>query len=112
MTSYKHTQIGYLIIVVTLAVLAFFVWIYTMALAEPTSVDSGPNFAIEKEDSLKIEARKKAIDDAKTKAESLANDLGIKLRGIISFNCQIHIKAFIVKASLSRRNFHIIVIYP
>ncbi len=46
MTSYKHTQIGYLIIVVTLAVLAFFVWIYTMALAEPTSVDSGPNFAI------------------------------------------------------------------
>ena len=47
---------------------------------------SGPNFAIEKEDSLKIEARKKAIDDAKAKAESLANDLGVKLGGIISFN--------------------------
>ena len=46
MTSYKHTQIGYLIIVVTLAVLALFVWIYTTALAEHPSMDSGPNFAI------------------------------------------------------------------
>ena len=47
---------------------------------------SGPNFAVEKEDSLKIEARKKAIDDAKTKAESLVKDLGVKLGHITSFN--------------------------
>lgn len=46
MTSYKHTQIGYLMIVVTLVVLAFFAWIYTMALAEPVSTDSGPNLAL------------------------------------------------------------------
>ena len=43
---YKHTQIGYLILVVTLAVLAFFVYSYMMAAAEPPSVDSGPNFAV------------------------------------------------------------------
>lgn len=46
MTSYKHTQIGYLMLVITLAVLALFVWVYRTALAEPPSVDSGPNFAI------------------------------------------------------------------
>ena len=45
MTTYKHTQIGYLMLFVTLAVLALFVWVYIMALAEPPSVDSGPNFA-------------------------------------------------------------------
>ncbi len=46
MTSYKHTQIGYLILVVTLAVLVLFAWVYILALAEPPSVDSGPNFAV------------------------------------------------------------------
>ncbi len=46
MTSYKHTQIGYLILVVTLIALMFFVWFYSTALAEPPSVDSGPNFAV------------------------------------------------------------------
>jgi hypothetical protein len=46
MTSYKHTQIGYLMLVVTLAVLALFAWVYITALAEPVSVDSGPNFAV------------------------------------------------------------------
>ena len=46
MISYKHTQIGYLMIVVTLAVLVLFAWVYTMALAEFPSVDSGPNFAV------------------------------------------------------------------
>ena len=30
---------------------------------------SGPNFSIDNEDSLKAEARKKAIDDAKSKAK-------------------------------------------
>lgn len=44
MTSYKHTQIGYLMLVVTLAVFVLFARVYTTALAEPTSVDSGPNF--------------------------------------------------------------------
>lgn len=46
MTSYKHTQIGYLMLVVTLAVFALFVWAYSTASAEPPSVDSGPNFAV------------------------------------------------------------------
>ena len=46
MTSYKHTQIGYLMLVVTLAVLLLFAWVYIMALAESPSVDSGPNFAV------------------------------------------------------------------
>lgn len=43
MTPYKHTQVGYLMIVITLVVLALFTWIYIMASAEPSSVDSGPN---------------------------------------------------------------------
>lgn len=33
-------------IVVTLSVLALFAWVYITALAEPSSVNSGPNFAI------------------------------------------------------------------
>jgi hypothetical protein len=43
--NYKHTQIGYLMIAVTLAVLALFAWIYIIAAAEPPSVNSGANFA-------------------------------------------------------------------
>lgn len=46
MTTYKHTQIGYLMLVVVLAVLALFVWAYVTAQAEPVSVDSGTNFAV------------------------------------------------------------------
>jgi len=46
MTTYKHTQIGYLILVVTLAVLALFAWAYITARAEPPSVNSGTNFAV------------------------------------------------------------------
>ncbi len=46
MTSYKHTQVGYLILVVTLAVLAIFAWVYLTASAELPSVDSGSNFAV------------------------------------------------------------------
>jgi len=46
MTSYKHTQIGYLMLVVTLALLALFAWIYIAASTESPSVDSGPNFAV------------------------------------------------------------------
>lgn len=46
---------------------------------------SGPNFSIDNEDQLKADARKKAIDDAKEKAETLAKDLGIRLGKITSF---------------------------
>jgi hypothetical protein len=44
--KYQHTQVGYLMLVVTLAVLILFVWVYITASAEPPSVDSGLNFAI------------------------------------------------------------------
>ena len=46
MTSCKHTQIGYLMLVVTLAVLVLFTWVQITARAEPPSVDSGTNFAV------------------------------------------------------------------
>ncbi len=46
MTSYKHTQIGYLMIIVTLTVLAFFAWTQITARAESPSVDSGTNFLV------------------------------------------------------------------
>jgi len=44
--NYKHTQIGYLMLVVTLAVLALFVWANITARAEPPSYYSGTNFAV------------------------------------------------------------------
>lgn len=47
---------------------------------------SGPNFAIDDEDALKAEARKKAIDEAKEKAKILAKDLGVSLGRIASFS--------------------------
>ena len=46
----------------------------------------GPNFAIDKEDALKDNARKLAIDDAKAKAKVLEKDLGIRLGKITSFS--------------------------
>ena len=46
MTSYKHTQIGYLVLIVTFVVFIFFAWLYLIASAEPPSVDSGTNFAV------------------------------------------------------------------
>lgn len=46
MTSYKHTQIGYLMIVVTLAVLGLFTWLQITARMEPSSPESGTNFAM------------------------------------------------------------------
>lgn len=46
MTSYKHTQIGLLMLLVTLAVLVLFAWVHITALAEPPSIDSGSNFAV------------------------------------------------------------------
>src|SRR3989344_3169274 len=46
MTSYKHTQIGYLMLVITLVVLVLFAWLQITARAEPPSYYSGTNFAI------------------------------------------------------------------
>lgn len=46
MNTYKHTQIGYLMLVVTLVVLALFVWVHITARAEPPSVDSGTNLLV------------------------------------------------------------------
>jgi len=47
---------------------------------------SGPNLAIDHEDGLKAQARKQAIADAKSKAESLANDLGVSLGRVANFS--------------------------
>ena len=44
--KYKHTQVGYLMLVVTLAVLILFAWVYSAASTEPVSVDSGSNFLV------------------------------------------------------------------
>lgn len=46
MKTYRHTQIGYLIMFITITVLVFFSWVQIMARLEPPSVDSGSNFAI------------------------------------------------------------------
>jgi hypothetical protein len=43
MVSYKHTQVGYLMLFVTLAVLVLFGWAQTTARAELPSVNSGTN---------------------------------------------------------------------
>jgi len=47
---------------------------------------SGPDFSIDNPDTLQAQARKKAIDDAKAKAQVLAKDLGVSLGKIASFN--------------------------
>ena len=46
MTTYKHTQIGYLMPVITLAVLVLFARLQMTARAEPPSYYSGTNFAV------------------------------------------------------------------
>jgi len=46
MTTYKHTQICYLMLSITFTVLVLFTWLQIAARAEPPSVDSGTNFAI------------------------------------------------------------------
>lgn len=57
----------------------------TLATAGVTELQ-GPNFAIDKEDDLKAEARKQAIEKARTKAEVLARDLGVTLVRVVSFS--------------------------
>jgi hypothetical protein len=44
--KYKHTQVSYPMLVVTLVVLVFFAWAHITSLAEPDSYDSGPNLAV------------------------------------------------------------------
>ena len=44
--KYRHTQISYLMIVITLAMFDFFVRAIILARAEPPSVDSGTNLAV------------------------------------------------------------------
>lgn len=44
--TYKHTQIGYLILTVTLAVAMLFAWAHITSAAEPPSVDSGTNLLV------------------------------------------------------------------
>jgi uncharacterized protein YggE len=47
---------------------------------------SGPNFTVDNEDTVKAQARSKAIDDAKAKADELAKELGVKLVRIVNFS--------------------------
>ena len=46
---------------------------------------TGLQFTLDDEDSAKTEARSKAIADARTKAEKLAKDLGVKLGDVVSY---------------------------
>lgn len=46
----------------------------------------GINFSVDDPESLKAEARKKALENAKDKAEALADVAGVKLRRVVSFS--------------------------
>ena len=46
MIAYKHTQISYILLVITLIVFIFFAWAYNTARSEPPSYYSGTNFAV------------------------------------------------------------------
>ena len=47
---------------------------------------SGLNFTIDDPENLKIDARIKALGDAKTKAQYLSEKLGVRLGSVVSFN--------------------------
>lgn len=47
---------------------------------------SGPSFDVDDQDALQMEARKKAIEDARAQAEILAKDLGVRLGRIANFS--------------------------
>lgn len=47
---------------------------------------SGLNFTIDDETALQDEARSKAVKEARKKAEQLAEDLGVKLKKVVSFS--------------------------
>jgi len=61
---------------------------------------NGPDFSIDKENELKAQARKLAIDDAKQKAKDLAEDLDIRLGDIISFSEGINYGGMYYKATI------------
>lgn len=44
--KYKHTQISYLMIIITLIILINFIYTHIISANEPTSVDSGSNFLV------------------------------------------------------------------
>ncbi len=46
----------------------------------------GPSFEVEDEDTVRAEARKEAIDEAREKAKVLARDLGVRLVRVVSFS--------------------------
>lgn len=46
MSTYKHTQVSWFIIIITLVVLAFFGWVQVTSRLEPASADSGANFLV------------------------------------------------------------------
>ena len=46
----------------------------------------GPNFEVEDADSVRAEARKEAIDEARAKAKVLARDLGVRLVRVVNFS--------------------------
>jgi uncharacterized protein YggE len=47
---------------------------------------SGPNFMVDNDDSVKAEARKQAIEEARAKAKKLAGDLGVRLGAVVSYS--------------------------
>lgn len=46
MFTYKHTQVSWFMITITLVVLVFFGWLQVTSRLEPASVDSGANFLV------------------------------------------------------------------
>ena len=52
------------------------------------SAISGPDFSVDNPDTVKSDAKQKAIDDAKQKAIALASQLGMHLGKIVHFNDQ------------------------
>ncbi len=44
--KYKHTQISFMMIIITIVMIWFFAWIHFVASIEPKSVDSGSNFLV------------------------------------------------------------------
>ncbi len=47
---------------------------------------NGPTFSIDDQDVYNVEARAKAIDDARAKAKELAKELGVRLGKVVSFS--------------------------
>lgn len=46
MSTYKHTQVSWFMITITLVVLVFFGWLQVTSRLEPASADSGANFLV------------------------------------------------------------------